>query len=85
MVMLVILPIYFVMKGDDVGTRLRTFVIRSAALIFANFACLFILFAPKVLHVLANPGAMGSQSLNQSADRTLKKTPNASSRQLDKI
>ncbi len=53
MVMLVILPIYFVMKGDDTGTRLRTFVIRSAALIFANFACLFILFTPKVIHVFS--------------------------------
>ena len=63
MVLLVILPIYFVMRGDDPGTRLRTFVIRSAALLFANFACLFLLFAPKVMHVLTNKEQGASQGL----------------------
>ena len=51
--MLVILPIYFVMKGDDTGTRLRTFIIRSIALIIANMGCLYILFAPKIYHIYA--------------------------------
>ncbi len=50
------------MKGDDTGTRLRTFIIRSLALIFANLGCLFSLFGPKVYHILAGTEATSDVS-----------------------
>ena len=70
---LVLLPTYFTNMGG-VESAGRTYMIRSASMLFSNTACLMILFAPKVYHVLRKTPDSDQTEKTEAASKTQKST-----------
>lgn len=85
--MAVLLPIYYVVSASDNKEFPRAgnnrshnlaFVIRSVAFLFANTACLIILFGPKVYHVIKKTEDRGDLPTSNGGDNSGKKPAGSS-------